>query len=172
MANTTALVNVRSLSGPIRVQGQYVFSTGKSGVIGLAVDTTAATRVRFPALGPRSQPKSRRRHFFTPMDLATFGINPVLPAYTPKGKTWKTSKSSRDYAVFGVTGRSKVIGFQRVRTPAGRFTALLVESRLTQKGYRFGSGVRRSWFASGVGLVKLEFRHRDGSVSKVDLLKR
>lgn len=171
-ANATATVDVRSRSGPIRTSGSYVFSSGKSGITSLAVSTATATRVRFPALGPKRLPKSRRRHLFTPFDLMTFGINPVVPAYPKKGQTWKTNKAGRDYAVFGVTGRSKVVGYQRVRTPAGRFTALLVESRLTQKGYRFGSGVRRSWFASGVGLVKLQFRHRDGSVSKVDLLKR
>ena len=39
------------------------------------------------------------------------------------------------------------------------------ESR--QRGYRFGSGVRKAWYAPGKGLVKLVFRHRDGSVSTV-----
>lgn len=172
VVNSSARVDVRNVSGPIRVRGSYVFSAGRSGITNLSVGTSTATRVKFPKLGPRSQPAKRRRHFFTPMDLAVYGINPVLPAYPRKGDTWKTSKSSRDYKVYGVTGRSKVIGNQRVRTPAGRFTALLVETKMTQKGYRFGSGVRKSWFAPGVGLVKLQFRHRDGSVSKVDLLKR
>ena len=172
VVNSTARVDVRDISGPIRVRGSYVFSTGRSGITNLSVATSTATRVKFPKLGPRKQPASRRRHFFTPMDLAVYGINPVLPAYPRKGETWKASKSSRDYKVYGVTGTSKVIGNQRVRTPAGRFTALLVETKMTQKGYRFGSGVRKSWFAPGVGLVKLQFRHRDGSVSKVDLLKR
>jgi hypothetical protein len=31
--------------------------------------------------------------------------------------------------------------------------------------------VRTSWFAPGKGLVKLVFRHGDGSVSEVALLK-
>ncbi|MBA2349944.1 MAG: hypothetical protein H0V81_16830, partial [Solirubrobacterales bacterium] len=172
VANSTARVDVREISGPIQVRGSYVFSSGQSGITNLSVATSAASRVKFPALGPRSQPSSRRRHFFTPMDLAVYGINPVLPAYPQKKDTWKTSRSGRDYNVYGVTGRSKVIGNQRVRTPAGRFPALLVETRMTQRGYRFGSGVRRSWFAPGVGLVKLQFRHRDGSVSRVDLVKR
>jgi hypothetical protein len=43
-----------------------------------------------------------------------------------------------------------------------------VRSRLRQKGFRFGSGTRTSWFAPGRGLVKLVFRHDDGSVSRVE----
>jgi hypothetical protein len=42
---------------------------------------------------------------------------------------------------------------------------------MTQPGFKFGSGTRTSWFAAGKGLVKLVFRHRDGSVSTVVLLK-
>ena len=46
-----------------------------------------------------------------------------------------------------------------------------MRSTLTQKGFRYGSGTRTSWFAPGKGLVKLVFRHRDGSVSTVERLK-
>jgi hypothetical protein len=58
-----------------------------------------------------------------------------------------------------------------VRVPAGRFSALEVRSTLTQKGYRYGSGVRTMWFAPGRGLVKLTFAHRDGSTDTVTLIK-
>jgi hypothetical protein len=43
----------------------------------------------------------------------------------------------------------------------------VVRSNLRQRGFPFGSGTRTSWFAPGEGLVKLVFRHRDGSVSTV-----
>jgi len=46
-----------------------------------------------------------------------------------------------------------------------------VTSSLEQAGFPFGSGTRTCWFAPGVGLVKLVFRHGDGSVSTVVRLK-
>jgi hypothetical protein len=58
-----------------------------------------------------------------------------------------------------------------VRVPAGTFQALELQSTLTQRGFPFGSGVRTMWFAAGRGLVKLVFKHRDGSTSVVQLLK-
>jgi hypothetical protein len=167
VANSTSRVDVQDLAGPIRVRGSYVFSSGLSGVRNLTVTASAATRVKFPPLGPRSLPSNLRRRFFTPLDLMTYGFNPVIPAFPAKGQKWRSSKRGRDFGVFGVNGTTRVIGFQNVRTPAGRFRALLVESKLTQKGFPFGSGTRRSWFAAGVGLVKLQFRHADGSVSTV-----
>ena len=100
-----------------------------------------------------------------------FGFNPVVPAYAARGDSWRSSRASRDWRVFGVTGRSNVAGARRVRTPAGRFRALVVQSRLTQKGFRFGSGRRTMWFAPQRGLVKLVFRHGDGSVSTVERLR-
>jgi hypothetical protein len=60
----------------------------------------------------------------------------------------------------------------KVKVPAGTFQALEVQSVLTQKGPRFGSGVRTMWFGANTGLVKLVFRHRDGSTSVVQLLKK
>jgi hypothetical protein len=44
-------------------------------------------------------------------------------------------------------------------------------STLKQPGFPFGSGTRTMWFAPGKGLVKLQFRHGDGSVSLVELLR-
>jgi hypothetical protein len=43
---------------------------------------------------------------------------------------------------------------------------------LTQPGFPFGSGTRTCWFAPGKGLVKLTFKHRDGSTSQVVLIKK
>lgn len=168
VVNAAAQVQVKSLSGPIAVSGTYLFSTRLGGIIGLAASTKSATRAKFPGLGPRSQPAAKRRRLVTPFDFMSYGFNPVLPDYPARGDTWKSTRGGRDYRVFGVTGSSKVLGIRRVRTPIGRFKALVVQSQLSQPGFRYGSGVRTSWFASGKGLVKLVFRHRDGSVSTID----
>jgi hypothetical protein len=64
-----------------------------------------------------------------------------------------------------------VLGVQRVEVPGGTFDALAVRSKLVQPGFEFGSGTRTSYFAPDKGLVKLVFRHADGSVSTVQLLK-
>jgi hypothetical protein len=169
--NGTSRVDVQDISGPIKVRGSYVFSSTLKGVANLTVSASAATKVKFPKLGPRSAPAKLRRHFFTPLDLMMYGFNPIVPAVPVKGHKWRASRKGRDFAVFGVTGTSRVVGFQRIRTSAGRFRALLVESKLKQKGFPFGSGTRRMWFAAGVGLVKLQFRHADGSVSTVQRLR-
>jgi hypothetical protein len=46
-----------------------------------------------------------------------------------------------------------------------------IRSTLTQSGFPFGSGERTSYFAPGKGLVKLVFKHKDGSVSTVERVK-
>ncbi len=163
VVNGTALVAVKQLSGPIAVAGNYLLATRTDAVTSLAASTKSATRAKFPSLG-------HSRHFATPFDLMLYGFNPVLPIGAKTGQIWKASRASRDYHVFGVTGSSKVIGVSTVRTPAGRFRALVVRSTLKQSGHPFGSGTRTSWFAPGYGLVKLVFRHGDGSVSTVERL--
>ena len=115
-------------------------------------------------------PASKRRHFFTPFDLMTFGFSPVLPAYPTPGTTWSSDPNSRDFAVYGVNGTSRIVGVQKVTVPKGTYQALVVSSTLTQPGFKFGSGTRTMWFAPNVGLVKLQFRHGDGSVSVVQLI--
>lgn len=167
VVNNTARVDVKHRSGPIRVAGSYNFSMRLSGLTNLAGFTKASTRVRFPRLGPRGVPRDKRRRFLTPLDFMTYGFGPVLPAYPRTGDKWRSSRDSRDWPIFKVSGVSKVIGKRRVRTPAGRFRAVVVRSTLRQRGFRFGSGRRTMWFAPGKGLVKLVFRHRDGSVSTV-----
>ena len=57
------------------------------------------------------------------------------------------------------------------KVPAGTFHALAVTTTMTEAGFPFGSGTRTSWFAPSKGLVKLVFRHGDGSVSTVTLIK-
>jgi hypothetical protein len=169
-ANGTALFNVSHVSGPIRVAGSYEFTTRLDGVTSVASATQAASLATLPALGPSALPLNKRRHFFTPFDLMTFGFNPVIPAYPKTGDTWRSDPSGRDYAVYGVSGTSRVVGVQSVKVPAGTFKALVVASVLKQPGFPFGSGTRTMWFAPGRGLVKLVFRHGDGSVSTVQLI--
>jgi len=170
-SNDTAILKVRSVSGPMKVAGAYQFTTRLDGATSVASATKAASLAKFPPLGPRSLPPAKRRHFFTPFDLMTFGFNPVIPAYPAAGNTWSSDPSGRDFDVYGVKGSSRIVGVQKVAVPAGTFDALVVASTLTQPGFRFGSGTRTMWFASGKGLVKLVFRHGDGSVSVVELVK-
>ena len=59
-----------------------------------------------------------------------------------------------------------------VRVAAGRYKGVVpVRSTLSQSGFPFGSGTRTSYFAPGKGLVKLVFKHKDGSVSTVERVK-
>jgi hypothetical protein len=162
-ANRSARLSVRSVSGPIRAAAAYVFSDRLSGLRITYGSSSAATLLKFPPIG-------RGRHFFNPIDLMQYGFGPVLPAYGVPGTTWR-SGNAYDFNIFGVTGTSRVLGVSTVRVPAGRFSALEVRSTLTQKGYRYGSGVRTMWFAPGRGLVKLTFAHRDGSTDTVTLIK-
>jgi hypothetical protein len=100
-----------------------------------------------------------------------FGFDPVVPVYPRKGETWRASRDARSWRIFGVTGSSKVLGTRIVKTPAGRYRTIAVRSKLRQRGYAFGSGTRTSYFATGKGLVKLVFHHRDGSTSTVERIR-
>lgn len=171
VVNNSSRVDVKRVSGPVAVAGAYVFTTRTGGITNLAANTRASSRAKFPRLGPSFLPKSDRRRLFTPYDLMAYGFNPVLPAYPKTGDSWRSNTKSRDYQVFGVTGVSQITRMQKVRVGAGRFTALRVDARLRQKGFRFGSGRRSMWFAPNKGLVKLVFRHSDGSVSTVDRIR-
>jgi hypothetical protein len=166
-SNGTAIFKVSSVSGPMKVAGAYEFTRRTDGITSVASSTKAASLAKLPPLGPKALPVSKRRHFFTPFDLMTFGFNPVLPAYGIAGTTWSSNPNSRDFAVYGAVGTTRVVGVRRVTVPAGTYRALVVTSTLRQPGFPFGSGTRTSWFAPDVGLVKLVFRHGDGSVSVV-----
>jgi hypothetical protein len=169
-ANGTAIAKFSSVSGPMKVAGAYQFTTRLDGVTSVSSATKAASFLKLPPLGPGSSPPNKRRHFFTPFDLMTFGFNPVLPAYATIGATWGSDPNSRDFVVYDVTGSSKIVSVVSVKVPSGTYKALKVVSTLKQPGFPFGSGTRTMWFAVGVGLVKLEFRHGDGSVSLVERL--
>ena len=171
VVNNTARVDLKSKKGPLKVAGSYTFSTRLSGVTHLQGATRAATRAKFPPLGPRGLPSDRRRRFFTPFDLAVFGFGPVVPLDAVPGDSWRSSRDAADWKIFGVTGKAKVLKTRTVKTPAGKFAAVPIQTTMTQKGFRFGSGTRTSYFAAGKGLVKLVFRHRDGSVSTVERLR-
>jgi hypothetical protein len=170
-ANGTAIAKLQSVSGPMKVTGAYQFTTRVDGVTSVASATKAASLAKLPPLGPRSLPANKRRHFFTPFDLMTYGFSPLLPAYPAAGATWASDPASRDFSVYGVTGTTRVVGVQRVTVPKGTYQALVVASSLKQAGFPFGSGTRTMWFAPDLGLVKLQFRHADGSVSVVELIR-
>jgi hypothetical protein len=168
VVNNSARVDVKSLSGPIKVAGSYAFATRLSGVTNISAFTKAASRAKFPKLGPSSAEPDDRRHLFTPYDFMTFGFNPILSAAPVTGESWRSSSAGRDFQIFGVLGTSTVLAPRKIKTPAGTFTAIGVRSRLTQPRFPYGSGTRTSWFAAGKGLVRLVFRHRDGSTSIIE----
>jgi hypothetical protein len=171
VSNGSARVSVKSASGPIKIAAAYGFTLRTDGLSSLWAATQSATVLKFPPLGPSAVPKNERRHFITPFDLMIYGFNPILPAYGTPGQTWSAIVPSRDYSIFGVTGKTTVVGTQKVKVPAGTFTALVVRSDLSQAGFPYGTGTRTSWFAPGKGLVKLVFRHADHSVTTVQLLR-
>jgi hypothetical protein len=163
VSNRSAEVTTKSVSGPLHAVGAYVFTLRLDGLTNLSGNSAAASLAKLPPLG-------HGRHFFTPIDLLTYGFNPVLPAYPERGNHWKSGNPA-DFSVYGVTGSTRVIGMAAVHVPAGTFRALEVQSVLRQRGYPFGSGTRTSWFAPNRGLVKLVFHHADGSVSIVQLMR-
>src|SRR4051794_19104266 len=146
--NNSARVDVKHISGPIRLAGSYGFALRTDGLTNIFGSTKAASLAKFPQLGPRFLAADKRRHFFTPYDLMIYGLNPILPDSTAAGTTWSVgSTSGRDWQVFGVTGTSKVLGLRKVTVPGGTFNALAVQSTLKQSGYAYGSGTRTSYFA-------------------------
>jgi hypothetical protein len=163
VVNRSASFIVKSKSGPIKAAADYVFTIRLDGLRNTFGSTSGATLLKFPAPG-------HGRHFFNPFDMMIYGFNPVMPAYPSAGTTWR-SGNAYDMKTFGVTGSSAVLGVRSVHVPAGTYQALVVRSTLTQPHHAFGSGVRTMWFAPNVGLVKLVFRHRDGSTSDVEMTK-
>ena len=170
VANGSARISVKGTTGPIHAVGAYGFTTRLDGVTSIWGSTKAASLAKLPPLGPSSLPVEKRRHFFTPFDLMTFGFNPVIPAYPVEGAKWSGGTTGRDFATYGVTGDATILGIQKVKVPAGSYDALVVRTVLKQDGFPFGSGTRTSWFAPGRGLVKLVFAHGDRSISIVELL--
>ena len=170
-AKNSARIDVKHVSGPIKVAGSYGFALRSDGLTNIWAASRAASLAKLPLLGPSFLPPTRRRHFFTPLDLMIYGMNPVLEAYPEAGQSWSVVSPSRDFSVFGVTGTTTVLGLRKVTVPAGTFTAMAVRSVLKQAGFPFGSGTRTSYFVDGKGLVKLVFNHDDRSTSTVELIK-
>jgi hypothetical protein len=171
VANGSARLNVSCVSGQIKCAALYFLTQRTDGLSSIQAIVKAQSLAKFPPLGPRALPKAQRRHFFTPFDLMVFGVNPILSEYPKVGDTWSVATGGRDYAVFGATGSSKVLGIRKVKVRAGTFRALAVQTKLKQPGFPFGSGTRTTYFAPGRGLVKLVFAHGDGSTSVVELTK-
>jgi hypothetical protein len=169
VVGSSARIDVKGVSGPLRgalqggLLGAYGFDLSLSGVTNIWAYADAATLAKFP-------PLEHGRHFLTPVDFMIYGFGPLLPAYPQTGASWR-SGNAYEFKLYGVTGSTKVLGLQTVHVPAGTFRALVVRSTLAQRGSAFGSGVRTMWFAPGRGLVKLLFKHDDGSVSLIQLLK-
>src|SRR3954471_6973669 len=126
VVNSTARVDFKHVSGPLRLSASYALSTRLSGVTLLSGSSKSASKLKLPALG-----KSRR--FVTPFDLMVFGFNPVVPAQpAARGATWRSSRTSRDFGIFGVSGNAAVLGEQTVRVKAGKFKAVAIRTRLKQ----------------------------------------
>jgi hypothetical protein len=170
-ANNSARVDVKHVKGPIRVAASYGFALRSDGLTNIWAASQAASLAKFPPLGPSFLSPARRRHFFTPLDLMIYGMNPILDGYTQAGESWRTANPSRDFSIFGVNGTTTVLGLRKVKVAAGTFTAMAIRSVLKQPGFPFGSGTRTSYFVDGKGLVKLVFSHGDGSTSIVELIK-
>src|SRR5207247_4123664 len=131
----------KSVTARINMTGAYGFTLRTDGVTALWARTRAATTAKLPALGPKALPKTKRRHFFTPYDLMTFGFNPLIPAYPDAGQSWQGLTTGRDFSVYGVTGTTTVDGIESVKVAAGTYDdAVKVESDLTQDGFTAGSG--------------------------------
>ncbi len=73
VVNNSARFTVKDLSGPVKVAGTYGFACRNDGVTNLWGVVQAATKLKFPKLGPKSVADDKRRHFFTPFDLMTYG---------------------------------------------------------------------------------------------------
>lgn len=162
--NRSARFTIASVSGPMRVAGQYGLTVRLTGISSIFGSASAATRVKFPPLG-------KGRRFLSPLDLMSYGFGQILPAYPSKRDVWRARPGNQAFSVYGVRGSSKVLGIRRLRVPAGRFRALEVRSVIKRRHSRFASGLRYMWFAPNVGLVKLVYHHANGSVSRVVLLK-
>ena len=81
-------MDVKHVSGPLRVAAAYALSSRLSGVTLLAGSTQSDA-----AASSRSSASPRR--FTTPFDLMVYGFNPVIPAPGPRqGTTWRSSRTS------------------------------------------------------------------------------
>ena len=167
VVNNTARVDVAHVSGPIKVDGELRVRQPPERADHVSPRPPAARTSRRCRRSARATAPRAARHFYTPFDLMTYGFNPVIPAYPPRGDSGALARHAR-LGVCGVTGAH---ARARHRTSACRRPlqdAVAVRSTLRQTGHPFGSGTRTSYFAPGTGSCKLGVPARDGSVSTVE----
>ena len=130
VVNSTARVDVKHVSGPIRVSAAYAFATRLSGVTLLSGSTRSSTQ------GQAAQARASSRHFVTPLRPDGLRLQPGRAAdrARPRATTWRSSRTSRDFEIFGVTGVATDLGEQTVRVPAGKFKAVVIRTTLSQAG--------------------------------------
>jgi len=80
------------------------------------------------------------------------------------GSTWRWSGSGR--ASVQIEESSEVFPSERIETPAGRFDAVKVVTRIEQGGAR---ATKTSWYAPGIGLVR-QATDSSGVASTTDLI--
>ena len=105
-------------------------------------------------------------------DVIWGGRSPVLSEPLLQGLSW----GSRGGADGSVSSTNDYLGLRRVTVPAfpHGVTAAVVRSQITLAGTPgddYGSGTRTIWWVRGVGPVKLELDHVDGSVTRAQLLR-
>ena len=104
-------------------------------------------------------------------DVIWGGRSPVLSEPLLQGLSW----GSKGGADGSVSSTNAYLGLRRVIVPAfpHGVTAAVVRSQITLAGTPgddYGSGTRTIWWVRGVGPVKLELDHVDGSVTRAQLL--
>ena len=160
-ANGTAIAKyVKSVSGPMKVAGAYGFTTRLDGLTSVSGATQRRLAREVPAARAELLPANKRRHFFTPFDLMTYGFGPVLPAYPTAGTTWSSESPSRDFSVYGVTAARRRSSASAGEGPGGDVRRARHPQHAQAAGFPFGSGTRTMWFAPGKGLVKLSIPTR------------
>ena len=143
VVNSTARVDVKHVSGPIRVAAAYAFATRLSGVTLLSGST-----------------RSTRRKCTSSPKLAAPTPAPLRHAVRPDGVRLQPGRAAdgdgqgRDLAQLAREPRlldlrrhrasPPTSASRRVRVPAGKFKATAIRTTLSQSGSPFGSGTRTS----------------------------
>ena len=70
--------------------------------------------------------------------------NPLVPGF-------KWEWSGKDYTQMEFTEKNRVVGFENVTVPAGKFRAMKVVSEVTGAS---SPKIKTDWYANGIGLVK------------------
>ncbi len=122
----------------------------------------------------------KERPGFEPVCL---GMGRLLALPVRVGKTWTDNWSTGGGAgCFTPVVKSKIEARrEKVQTPSGRFDGCVRVRSEIQTTFGAGSatpdaawqgyhdGVRLDWYAPGVGLAKVEYRHSNGQMTRVEL---